>query len=365
MSDVRGRWSVPASSLNPTWDGSRHPGHCTPPPLLTDFSRRARPWHSPPRRAVAVRDGDSPQLADFSRRARPWHSPPRRATAVREGDSLRALHRPHPCTGHPKQQEPPRPPSASHHQAVPLPGSPLHVGCQASRSEFCSPANPSRINWSSSRWKLSKDPLWGLIKNDIREIRDMLVAIMQKTDCAADPILDVKCEEQEQVAIYESDVTLADKYEVKMQVQSDLQDSHNEQVTQQNMLSEVSSLMSDSTVCTESEIDDTWDPELFSLSGLQSISYYVFTEDRPAGSSSTVVVDSEFTLEDFDVVWLDFHGAHTGRQLEICDIMNRMAYFTHILVKSECANQGGCVGFKGNRQVLISMGKKQGKLEGQ
>ncbi|MQM10682.1 hypothetical protein Taro_043580 [Colocasia esculenta] len=31
-----------------------------------------------------------------------------------------------------------------------------------------------------------------LIPNDIREIRDMLVAIMQKTDCAADPILDVK-----------------------------------------------------------------------------------------------------------------------------------------------------------------------------
>ncbi|MQL82354.1 hypothetical protein Taro_014828, partial [Colocasia esculenta] len=35
-----------------------------------------------------------------------------------------------------------------------------------------------------------------------------------------------------------------------------------------------------------------------------SISYCVFAKNRPVGSPSTAVVDFEFTLEDFDVVWL-------------------------------------------------------------
>ncbi|MQL94577.1 hypothetical protein Taro_027239, partial [Colocasia esculenta] len=179
---------------------------------------------------------------------------------------------------------------------------------------------------SSVHWRLSEDPIWSIIKNDMREIRDMLVAVMQNTDCATNPILDVKCEEQEQVVIYEPDATLADKYEVEMQ------DLHNGQVTPHNMLSEASSVVSDSCVCTEYEINDTWYPELFSLSGLQSISYCVFAKDHPVGSPSTAVVDFEFTLEDFDVVWLDFCEAYSGRQLEICDIIICVACFTHVLM---------------------------------
>ncbi|MQL86250.1 hypothetical protein Taro_018783, partial [Colocasia esculenta] len=170
----------------------------------------------------------------------------------------------------------------------------------AARSDFCSPADPSRINLprSSPRyttermvaedsnviWRISEDPIWISIKNDIRELRDMFAAAIQKTDCEIDLVLDVKCEEPAQVAICEPDTTLADAYKEEMQVQSELQDLHNDQVAPQVILSETSSLVSDSTVCTKSEIDDTWDPELFSLSGLQSISYDVFTEDRPADS---------------------------------------------------------------------------------
>ncbi|MQL90317.1 hypothetical protein Taro_022923 [Colocasia esculenta] len=96
---------------------------------------------------------------------------------------------------------------------------------------------------SSVRWRLSEDPIWISIKNELRELRDMFAAAIPKTDCETDPILDVKCEEQEQVAIYESDSTLADNYEVKMQVQFESQDLHNDQVTPQNMLSETSSLV--------------------------------------------------------------------------------------------------------------------------
>ncbi|MQL99054.1 hypothetical protein Taro_031776 [Colocasia esculenta] len=99
----------------------------------------------------------------------------------------------------------------------------------------------------------------------------MFATALPKKVYETDPILDVKCEEQEQVVIYEADATLADEYEVEMRVWSELQDLHNGQAMPQNMLSEASSLVSDSCVCAESEIDDTWDPELFSLSAPPSV----------------------------------------------------------------------------------------------
>ncbi|MQM13917.1 hypothetical protein Taro_046846 [Colocasia esculenta] len=40
-------------------------------------------------------------------------------------------------------------------------------------------------------------------------------------------------------------------------------------------------------------------------------------KDVPIVGSPSTVVESEFTLQDFDVVWLDFHEAHSGRQFEI------------------------------------------------
>ncbi|MQM11781.1 hypothetical protein Taro_044692 [Colocasia esculenta] len=173
------------------------------------------------------------------------------------------------------------------------------------------------VECSSMRWKLSEDPVWISIKNDLCELRDMFATALQKTN----PALDVKCEEQGQVVIYEADATLADEYEVEMRTWSELQDLHNGQARPQNMLSEVLSLVSDSCVCTESEIDDTWDPKLLSLLGLQSISYSVFEVDRLIGSLSTAVVDFEFAIEDFDVVWLDFCDAYIGRQFGICDMV--------------------------------------------
>ncbi|MQL74639.1 hypothetical protein Taro_007019 [Colocasia esculenta] len=219
-------------------------------------------------------------------------------------------------------------PSSRNHPSLLLPVTTKQCLCPAHPcTSAARPLDPPRINLSFP-WKLAEDPIWISFKNELRELRDVLVAVMQKTDCAVDPVLDVKCEEQEQVVLDESDATLAD---VEMQIRSELQDLHNDQVAPQNMLSETSSLVSDSTICTEPEIDDTWDLELFSFSGLQLISYCVFTEDRPIGSSFTAVVDSEFTLEDFDVVWLDFREAHTGQQLEIYDIMIRMVYFTLVL----------------------------------
>ncbi|MQL99131.1 hypothetical protein Taro_031849, partial [Colocasia esculenta] len=80
-------------------------------------------------------------------------------------------------------------------------------------------------------------------------------------------------------------------------------------------------------------IVESWDHSLMIEAGFDALSDHLF-EISTLSSSHPPMIDVLFNIDsgDFDVVWLDFLEAHSGRQFEICAIMICTACFTHVLV---------------------------------
>ncbi|MQL94445.1 hypothetical protein Taro_027095, partial [Colocasia esculenta] len=83
-------------------------------------------------------------------------------------------------------------------------------------------------------------------------------------------------------------------------------------------------------VCETIHIVESWNHSLMIETGFAAFSDQLFEISTLFGSHPPVLFNID--SGDFDVVWLDFRAANSGRQFEICDIMIRMAYFTHVLV---------------------------------